>query len=302
MKKVEKVLVAARGGNIVKLTCAAAQYGRNVTLIYAGDKEDGVNADKAYYIGSLKDESLSSCAAALAELIKEERPELVLLDSGRDGRLLAAHIAAACGTSVQTDALEIFLDEGGVRTSKMIYGGAAIKTEESSSMAVVCIGAEAIASGTALPAENIKEVTLRPDTRIKTLDKKANGGFPVNLAAAKKVVGVGRGLADLDDLASCQRLADAIGADIGCTRPVCEERKWMARERYIGVSGQTVRPECYLAIGISGQIQHVVGINKSGTIIAIDKNESAPIFKACDYGIVGDLHKIVPALQKMIEA
>lgn len=298
MDKVKNVWVIASGYAINELTSGAAQYGETVTLVYAGNRDDAVNADKAYYLG---DGFFAAYAAEIAALVAREKPELVILNSGRDGRLIGAHIAVACGTSVQTDAAEIIVENKAVITSKMVYGGAATRTEKSGAVAVVCVGPGVMSAGEVKPATEIVELNASADSRVKLIEKRAKTGNAVNLSAAKKVVGVGRGLKDEDDLKACKKLADTVGAEVGCTRPICEERRWMEKERYIGVSGAVVQPDCYFAIGISGQVQHVVGINKSGTIIAIDKNEAAPIFKACDYGIVGDLHKIVPALQKLIE-
>lgn len=298
MSKVKNVWVVASGSTINELTTGAAQYGETVTLVYAGDKASAVNADKAYYMGEA---SMVIYAAKIASMVAEAKPELVLFGSNRDGRLAAAHVAVACKTSVQADAAELIVEDGAVTTSKMVYGGAATRTEKSGEVAVVCVGPGVMSAGEAKPAAEIVEVNAEADSRIKLVEKRAKVGSTVNLSAAKKVVGVGRGLADEAALEACKKLAETIGAEMGCTRPICEERKWMDKELYIGVSGVVVQPDTYVSIGISGQVQHVVGMNKSGTIIAIDKNEGAPIFKACDYGIVGDLHKIVPALQKLIE-
>jgi electron transfer flavoprotein alpha subunit len=91
-------------------------------------------------------------------------------------------------------------------------------------------------------------------------------------------------------------LGAALGAELGCSRPIAETEKWMERERYIGVSGVMLKPEIYLALGISGQIQHMVGALGSQTILAVNKDKNAPIFQYVDYGIVGDLNKVVPAL------
>ncbi|HBR09149.1 MAG TPA: electron transfer flavoprotein subunit alpha, partial [Clostridiales bacterium] len=123
----------------------------------------------------------------------------------------------------------------------------------------------------------------------------------VNLPAAKRVIGVGRGFSNEEDLELARDLAKAIGAEIGCTRPIAEESKWMPRETYIGVSGVMLKPELYFAIGLSGQVQHTVGINQSGTIIAINKDKEAPIFRYADYGIVGDLRKILPQLSGLLK-
>jgi electron transfer flavoprotein alpha subunit len=93
-----------------------------------------------------------------------------------------------------------------------------------------------------------------------------------------------------------EELAAVMGAEVGCTRPIAEEEKWLPREVYIGVSGVILAPEVYLGIGLSGQVQHTVGINRAKLIFAINKDKNAPIFKQADYGIVADLYKIVPAL------
>ncbi|MEG1758712.1 MAG: electron transfer flavoprotein subunit alpha/FixB family protein [Oscillospiraceae bacterium] len=302
MEKIKNVWVVASGvSTINELTCGAARLGDKVTLIYAGERASAVNADKAYYLGGIgADASFVSYIPTVAAMAADSRPELILLDSSKNGRLAASFIAVACGTAVQTDASEIEVSGGAVLTKKMVYGGAATKTEKSGGTAVVCVGAGVFSAGEAKPAAEIEDVSVAADSRVKFIVKREKAGVNVNLAAAKRVVGVGRGLGDETDLALCRDFAALLGAELGCTRPICEERQWMPKETYIGVSGVMVQPELYVAIGISGQVQHVVGINKSGTIIAIDKNEASPIFKACDYGIVGDLRKVVPALAKLM--
>jgi electron transfer flavoprotein alpha subunit len=93
-----------------------------------------------------------------------------------------------------------------------------------------------------------------------------------------------------------------IKAELGCSRPLAEGVNWLPRERYIGVSGAIIKPEVYFAIGISGQVQHMVGVNQAKVIIAINKDKTAPIFQQCDYGVIGDLYKILPALQERIKS
>jgi len=299
MDKLKKVWAVSSGNKINELTTVAAQYGESVTLVYSGDKSAAVNADIAYYLG---EGFFTAYATEIAKLVAEEKPELVILGSGVDSRLVAAYIAVACGTSVQTDVAELSVEDSAVITSKMVYGGVANMIEKSGNVAVVCVGPALMVPGEIKPVKELIELNLAENKEIKLIEKRTKVSSSVNLSAAKKIVGIGRGLADEDALADCKKLAETIGAEMGCTRPICEEKRWMGKEFYIGVSGVFAQPDVYISIGISGQVQHVVGINKSGTIIAIDKNESAPIFKVCDYGIVGDLHKIVPALQKLIEA
>ena len=118
----------------------------------------------------------------------------------------------------------------------------------------------------------------------------------MNLVAAKRIVDVGRGLAAEEDLEMCRNLAKALDAEVGCSRPVAENNKWMPKSSYMGITGVQVKPELLLALGVSGQVQHIGGINKSKVIVAINKDKAAPIFKNADFGLVGDMYKIVPAL------
>ena len=118
----------------------------------------------------------------------------------------------------------------------------------------------------------------------------------VDLAKSDVVVAAGRGFAEEGDLDLARQLCDKIGAGLGCTRPLAEANGWMPSETYIGVSGLNLSPKVYVAVGISGQMQHMVGVNHSGTIFAINKDESAPVFRQCDYGLVGDLKTVLPAL------
>jgi electron transfer flavoprotein alpha subunit len=117
----------------------------------------------------------------------------------------------------------------------------------------------------------------------------------VDLSQAERIVSVGRGIKDQANIAIAQKLAEALGAEIAASRPICDAG-WLPMERQVGSSGQTVAPKLYLALGISGAIQHLVGMKGSNTVVAINKDPDAPIFEIADYGIVGDLFEIVPAI------
>jgi electron transfer flavoprotein alpha subunit len=122
----------------------------------------------------------------------------------------------------------------------------------------------------------------------------------VDLTAAEIIVSVGRGIKEADNIALVQKLADALGGELAASRPICDAG-WLPMERQVGSSGQTVAPKLYLAVGISGAIQHLVGMKGSRIVVAINKDAEAPIFEVADYGIVGDLFQVVPELIAAIE-
>ena len=123
----------------------------------------------------------------------------------------------------------------------------------------------------------------------------------VDLASAQLIVSVGRGIKDAEHIPLVQELATALGAELAASRPICDNG-WLPMERQVGSSGQTVSPKLYLAVGISGAIQHLVGMKGSQCVVAINKDPAAPIFEVADYGIVGDLFEVVPALTEAVKA
>jgi electron transfer flavoprotein alpha subunit len=140
---------------------------------------------------------------------------------------------------------------------------------------------------------------VKPDREV--LGYEEVGGDTVDLSKAEIIVAVGRGIGGADKMAPAEALAKALGAEIGASRPVIDNG-WLPRDRQIGSSGQTVAPKLYVAAGISGAIQHLVGMKGSSVIVAINKDPGAPIFTVADYGIVGDLHEVLPALTEAVRA
>ncbi|MEG0324382.1 MAG: FAD-binding protein, partial [Raoultibacter sp.] len=136
----------------------------------------------------------------------------------------------------------------------------------------------------------------------KLVERKPRTVEAVNLTAARRVVSVGRGIQNKEDLALIDSLAAVLEAEVGCTRPIAEGQDWMSRERYIGVSGVMLKPDLFVTVGVSGQVQHMVGAAGAKTIIAINKDKNAPVFKQVDYGIVGDLYEVVPKIVETMKA
>jgi len=160
--------------------------------------------------------------------------------------------------------------------------------------------AEAVEGGTAtiesfIPQLEASQIRSKPGELFR------EAAHTVDLSAASVIVSIGRGIGEQENIGIVEELAIALGAELAASRPICDNG-WLPMERQVGSSGQTVSPKLYLAIGISGAIQHLVGMKGSKTIIAINKDENAPIFEVADYGVVGDLFEVVPALTKAVLA
>lgn len=136
--------------------------------------------------------------------------------------------------------------------------------------------------------------------RVRPAEPYREAAGTADLSSAERIVSIGRGIKDPENIALAQRLADALGAELAASRPICDSG-WLPLDRQVGSSGQTVKPKLYLALGISGAIQHVVGMKGSEVIAAINTDASAPIFEIADYGVVGDLFEVVPELLKQLE-
>jgi electron transfer flavoprotein alpha subunit len=148
------------------------------------------------------------------------------------------------------------------------------------------------AQRTPTPTQAVEGLPL-PVTCVEPKDVVTEGH---DLASAARVIGVGRGLRSEEDLALVDDLARVLGAEVACSRPVAEDLGWLPKDRYLGVSGRRIAPRLYLALGISGQLQHMIGVREAGTIVAINTDPMAPMIEDSDFSIIGDLKAVVPAL------
>lgn len=305
-------VLAEKPDTIAELCAGARQLGTKVTVILAAPKSVAQEvirkgADHVYWLGEINPGViLEDYTDTIHQLLTKHKPALVLTGASKRIKLIAARLAARLGTSVLTDVMEFVPDENSLWSKRMVYGGAAICEERSLSPIVIAsVGVGVFSSqkedtGRAGTIEDVAFIV--PDAKIKFLEKRVKTGEAVNLAAAKKVVAVGRGISKEEDLRMIEELARLMGAEIACSRPIAEGEDWLPRERYVGVTGVMFKPELYFAIGISGQVQHMVGCNQSKTIFAINKDKAAPIIEQSDYSIVGDLYKVVPVLIEKLKA
>ena len=252
--------------------------------------------------GSQKDWRAESVVDALEQVSKQVNPQVVLIGATRKGRDVAPRLAARLGIGCITDASEAKLEGEKLSAKRLVWGGNAIATVSSDS-AVLTIPPRANerASGEGTP--KITKLDFAPKTRTCTLvEMKQRPLGQANIKEADAVVSAGRGFKKKEDLAILDELAFVLHATIGASRPLTSDLGWMSEERQVGLSGVTVKPKLYVAVGISGQIQHLTGMRDSKIIVAINADKNAPIFQECDYGIVGDLYQVVPLLTKALKS
>ena len=246
-------------------------------------------------------------AAALRQLIEQLQPALVLFPHTYQVRDFAPKLAAGFKRSLISDCIGLGGDAGQTVFIRQMFQG---KTNAD----VVAVGAPPVFASFqagAFRADHVKEgakVEARKfEPRLSAEQIRSQPEEPfreakqaVDLTQAERIVAVGRGIKEPQNLEMAKKLAALLGAELAASRPICDEG-WLPMERQIGSSGQTVAPKLYLALGISGAIQHVVGMKGSRTVVAINKDANAPIFEVADYGIVGDLFEVVPALIEALE-
>lgn len=295
-------VISDEASALSELCAGAGAVAARVTAILFGSEAEaagaaGCGADRLLYCQPSDGAVPEDYAAAVAQEVKKEASALVIVNNTIRGRCLAGKLGVLLDTAVLTgvNALERSGEE--LVCCRMVYGGIAQRSEVfTKPYGVLTVGggvfeaAAEPAQAAVAPFEGLPQGGLK---RIACTPKKEGG---VDLVAAKRIVDVGRGLAQEADLELCRKLAAALGAEVGCSRPVAENNKWLPKSNYMGITGVQVKPELIVALGVSGQIQHIGGINKSRVIVAVNKDKSAPIFKNADFGVVGDLYKVVPAL------
>jgi electron transfer flavoprotein alpha subunit len=245
--------------------------------------------------------------SALAAAIAAEKPAFVLFPHSYQSAEYVPRLAQASGAAHVPEAIDFEIQDGTPVWKRPILGGKLHARVRARGEGTVLVSLQAGAfaadgrrSGEApVSALGVGDAAIRADREILGTEQAA--AETVDLGKAEVIVAVGRGVGGGDKMAAIEELAKLLRAEIGASRPVIDGG-WLPRDRQIGSSGQTVSPKLYLALGISGAIQHVVGMKGAGCVVAVNKDPGAPIFKIADYGVVGDLHELVPALVKELSA
>lgn len=310
------VYVDTPGGEIKKAACEAVTYGHklaqilgtSVTALTIGTANEAqqlgqYGATKVLNIAYEGGFDAQTYTRAIAEVAVQENAQVVLVQHSANGKSILGRLAVRlkAGSVSAVNALPT-LQDGKLTVSKGVFSGKAsatyrIKTEKAVfSLVSNTFPPEVVGSDVAVTAAS---VTLAP-SRVKVLNvDRVKGTVP--LPEAELVVSAGRGMKGPENWGIVEALAQTLGATTACSRPV-SDIGWRPHHEHVGQTGVAIRPNLYIAIGISGAIQHLAGVNSSKTIVVINKDPEAPFFKAADYGVVGDLFDVVPKLTEAIKA
>jgi electron transfer flavoprotein alpha subunit len=316
------VVLEERGGNWNRLSFEALEAGRKIAqslnapleAAVLGSGIDELTREAAAYDLSkvfaldhalLAHYTQEAYTAALQQLIKRDHPKLVIFPHSYQVRDYASRLATRFGQTLISDVIDVRTDGGELTFVRQLFQGklnADVRATSDPQFVSIQAGAFRSAEpGTGSHAVEKFAVQLdASQIRSKPEEPFREAQRSVDLGAASVIVSVGRGIKEKDNLPVVEALAQALGAELAASRPICDNG-WLPMERQVGSSGQTVSPKMYVAVGISGAIQHLVGMKGSKTVVAINKDENAPIFETADYGAVGDLFEIVPALVEEIK-
>jgi electron transfer flavoprotein alpha subunit len=291
-----------------------AELGQDVTAVVLGAGMEALAQEVAAYDVSrvvyadnekLADYTPDGYADAMERVVRGLDPQYVILPHTYLVRDFAPKLAARFGKGLISDCIRARVSEGGVTFSRRIFLGKidadivsdgpapVFATFQSGAYRADQAARGASAASVETMAVEVGEVRMKPEAPFQEVKQ------AVDLSKADVIVAIGRGIKSKDNIALAEKLAEVLGGDIAASRPICDA-EWLPIDRQIGSSGQTVAPKLYVALGISGAIQHLVGMKNSGTIVAVNKDPEAPIFDIADYGIVGDLFEVLPVLTEEI--
>ncbi|AKA48013.1 electron transfer flavoprotein subunit alpha [uncultured archaeon] len=252
-------------------------------------------------IYSLKGDSFyDNISSAIRQIYENGSYDFIFLGSTTLGREIAGSLSASLGLQPMTELISFEPKDGKAVTRRFAHGGKTVVEEESGAKVLTLM--PGIADPEPAEGASATEEVQLGDSKLSLVERIEKQATAVNLEKAEVIVCVGRGLGKKEGISEVEPLVKAVKGELAGSRPVCLDYQWLTEDRQVGLSGKKVKPKIYIALGVSGQIQHIAGMRDSKTVIAVNKDKDAPIFEEADYGIVGDLYQIVPKLVQALQS
>jgi electron transfer flavoprotein alpha subunit len=307
------VFIETKDGKLKKTSREALTIGRKLAETAGGDcvafasdaaaaEEAGRFGAKKVHVAAIPAYTTEAFTAALAQVVQDVQPSVLLLPGTSNGRDLAPRLAARLNAGVASDVDRLEWTDGSLRARRSVYSGKAFATVEVTSTPAI-----ATTRPNAFPPEEtgggaaeVVNVTADASDRVKVVETKTPEAGEMSIAEADIIVSGGRGLKEAANFSYIRDLAHAIGGAVGASRATVDAG-WIDHQHQVGQTGRVVTPNLYIAAGVSGAIQHLAGMSSSKHIVAINKDPEAPIFRVADLGVVGDLFQILPALTEEVK-
>ncbi len=303
---VEAWIVGARGEAVAGAVAAVSELGGRVIAVIVGSRESAdaaavSGASEVRWFETAPDVAPEAFAGVFGDAVASGQPRVLLCVDDASSRVLLASGAARMAAVVLGSAGKFSLDGSDIVVSRAVYEGALVETlVVTGPVAAVYSGAlESPLEGAAAAPVIRQGAGELADIHVTGREETLGGAE--GLAHADRVVGAGLGVRSKDDLSLVDALATQLHAEIGCSLPLCDDMRWYDHSYVVGTSANLIAPDLYIALGISGQPQHMAGVRNAKVVVAINDDPDAPIFRRCDYGIVGDLYAIVPALTQALK-
>lgn len=274
--------------SVAHLVDLGTSLGGQIIAVVVGDAQV-TGVDRLIRIAVPEGVPVEAMAPAISNVLTPSGRDVVLVPNNSTDRVLAGSLAASLNLPIVLGLTDV--GEGQAQLSR--YGGIAAETVSFDSPIVGVVEGGGICEADDAPPEESAEGNPY-DVHIE--EESIFEGSRSDISSAERLVVVGRGFKEQEDVKLAEQLAGSLNAEVACSRPLAEGAGWMHRDQYVGISGLHVAPELYVAVGVSGQIQHTAGMHDSRTVVAINNDPAAPIFDEADYGLVADLYEALPAL------
>lgn len=294
------LVVAQKEEDVAEALTIARQVGEPHILVF-GQVDPSPLLDYGHPVHHLRSDDTESLFLALRSLYESLKPSVVLAPTTKNLKDVLSRVAGLYDLPLATEVYDVKVSGSSASYRRGFLSGRAIALEEVPLPAVLLLAPRKTPRAPKGGAKGTLETVQTPSPTMKVIERRPKERGGVNIEAAELIVSVGRGFRSKEDLKIAFELAEVLGAQVGCSRPIAADLKWLSEDHWVGLSGHKVAPKLYIAIGISGAPQHLAGITDAKLVVAINNDKSAPIFKNCDYGVVADLYQFVPVLTKRLK-